>query len=837
MDVVALVSGGKDSCFAMLECKRMGHNIVCLGHIAQNPDEDSLSEANTDSFMYQYAASEAVDAIAAALELPLVRVSSSGVAQSKALHYLFDEESTSEEVEALKVLLDEVREQFPSVKAVCSGAILSTYQRTRIESVCARLGLISLSFLWQRQQDEVFDAIVDSGIDAVLVKTAAVGLEPEKHLGKSLRALRGHFQRLHELYDFHICGEGGEYETFTLDSPMFRKRIVFDETEVLSTDANAASLRVLAYHLEDKAPAAEGDDAKAATAAASAASDRPIVATEPDEPGVIAGRIVEAPGYQWRAKDFFPYVHLDGDIASVDSISGADALEWATHFPEVVAQVWPSDLRALAELEEDVERQVAACLALLSAVLASHGMDLKDTCYVRLSLRSMEHFSKGNSVYCKFFGVHPPSRSCVELPIAPPDVVTADALVLRGSYGRMLSGDFLGRYVLHVQSISHWAPTCIGPYSQAQVLGEHLYFLAGQIGLVPGSMSLPETGAQVSELDLCFRHCAAILDVLPKGGASVAHALHFLLYASSSAEAGTRMGKAETARFVSLRAQARMGSGSFNAGYPRKSLVQKEKEDALRREKAMASFTGRMGFPSQALAESEEEEDEAEEGSREEDPSLSDCVAPFAVVFLPVLPRKCSFEVEMQALSELAYGRYKPERHRDAVQLELAEREAGGGQIPWPQQGGPNVPFGRAAVDFLHVPGVLVFGNASASFSAGEGDHGAGDLVSLVSRCAKVLLSKLRGCRLARKHLHQLRIFVPSLATLSPSLVRQALRTVRERVLRDLDDGAAGRPAVSVLPCDEVYHLERREDVLLQIAAYDLRRLDADMWVHDGGHV
>lgn len=35
------------------------------------------------------------------------------------------------------------------MEAVASGAVLSTYQRTRVESVCDRLGLQSLAFLWQ----------------------------------------------------------------------------------------------------------------------------------------------------------------------------------------------------------------------------------------------------------------------------------------------------------------------------------------------------------------------------------------------------------------------------------------------------------------------------------------------------------------------------------------------------------------------------------------------------------------------------------------------------------------------------------------------------------------
>jgi diphthine-ammonia ligase len=29
--------------------------------------------------------------------------------------------------------------------------------------------------------------------------------------------------RLHSQYGVNVCGEGGEYETFTLDSPLFRQ--------------------------------------------------------------------------------------------------------------------------------------------------------------------------------------------------------------------------------------------------------------------------------------------------------------------------------------------------------------------------------------------------------------------------------------------------------------------------------------------------------------------------------------------------------------------------------------------------------------------------------------
>ena len=59
---------------------------------------------------------------------------------------------------------------------VGSGAILSNYQRTRVENVCGRLGLTSLAYLWRRPQSQLLAEMVDAGIDAVLVKVCNFGL-------------------------------------------------------------------------------------------------------------------------------------------------------------------------------------------------------------------------------------------------------------------------------------------------------------------------------------------------------------------------------------------------------------------------------------------------------------------------------------------------------------------------------------------------------------------------------------------------------------------------------------------------------------------------------------
>ena len=57
-------------------------------------------------------------------------------------------------------------------------------------------------------------------------QVASFGLHPEKHLGRSLARLRPFFESLHSRCGFHVCGEGGEYETLTLDCPLFVRKLV-----------------------------------------------------------------------------------------------------------------------------------------------------------------------------------------------------------------------------------------------------------------------------------------------------------------------------------------------------------------------------------------------------------------------------------------------------------------------------------------------------------------------------------------------------------------------------------------------------------------------------------
>ena len=47
--------------------------------------------------------------------------------------------------------------------------------------------MTSLAYLWERDQTELITGMIDSGIEAILIKVACFGLKPEKHLGRIFR--------------------------------------------------------------------------------------------------------------------------------------------------------------------------------------------------------------------------------------------------------------------------------------------------------------------------------------------------------------------------------------------------------------------------------------------------------------------------------------------------------------------------------------------------------------------------------------------------------------------------------------------------------------------------
>ncbi|EOA29968.1 hypothetical protein CARUB_v10013071mg [Capsella rubella] len=503
MKVVALVSGGKDSCYAMMKCIQYGHEIVALANLL--PVDDSVDEL--DSYMYQTVGHQIIVGYAECMNLPLFRRRIRGSSRHQKLSYQM---TLDDEVEDMFVLLSEVKRQIPSISAVTSGAIASDYQRLRVESICSRLGLVSLAFLWKQDQTLLLQEMIANGIKAILVKVAAIGLDPAKHLGKDLAFMEPYLLKLKEKYGSNVCGEGGEYETLTLDCPLFTNAsIVLDEFQVvLHSPDSIAPVGVLhpsTFHLEKKG--------------------NPHSNFLEEESSLVAEVLGDGPNTSNSTCQ-----RDNGIVDLVEHTSNRVHISRTEKKNTFSFCCWLEDsLESSTGLKEDLE----TVLTELESQLLKHGFNWQNVLYIHLYISDMSEFAVANETYVKFitqekcpFGV--PSRSTIELPLIKAGLGKA--------YVEILVANDESKRVLHVQSISCWAPSCIGPYSQA-TLHKSVLHMAGQLGLDPPTMNLRNEGA-IAELNQALTNSEAIAESYNRSLSS--SAILFVVFCSARTKQSER---------------------------------------------------------------------------------------------------------------------------------------------------------------------------------------------------------------------------------------------------------------------------------------------------------
>lgn len=291
LNVISLISGGKDSFFSILHCMRNGHKVVALANLypvtpPSKPNADAAdgreeTEQDLNSFMFQTVGHTVIPLYEQALGIPLYRqpiIGSAVQTGASYSHYRTPEASSVEledgaadETESLVPLLKKIISEHPSVQAISTGAILSTYQRTRVESVALRLGLTPLSYLWKYPvlppgiQTSLLEDMQAAGLDARIVKVASGGLD-ESFLwqnvasGNVVRRIERAMGRFGADGDGAVLGEGGEFETLVVDGPrcLFKKRIKVQDGDwrVVREGGGSAWLRLLGAELMVKAPEA-----------------------------------------------------------------------------------------------------------------------------------------------------------------------------------------------------------------------------------------------------------------------------------------------------------------------------------------------------------------------------------------------------------------------------------------------------------------------------------------------------------------------------------------------------------------------------------------------------
>ncbi|KAM4662270.1 diphthine--ammonia ligase isoform 2-T3 [Discoglossus pictus] len=435
--------------------------------------------------MYQTVGHQVLELYAEAMDLPLYRATLQGTSLETGRAYAPRE---GDEVEDLYSLLKLVKEK-ESVDSVSVGAILSDYQRVRVENVCRRLGLQPLAFLWRRNQEELLDEMISCGVQAILIKVAAYGLDPEKHLGKTLGEMKPHLKQLSDQFGVHMCGEGGEYETATLDCPLFKKKIIVDSSEVVihSNDAFApvAYLRFLKMHLEDKV----GSPAQGFLGECPCTINS---VKEPDPYGVE--ELDDLQPMKWTFKGL-PTVTSSDTVQSSSRTQGG--FQWISGITASGSCVKEACLRGITSLNAQVQKL---------------GLQMNNAVLVHLYVKNMEDFATINGMYGTIFADSPPARVCVQCSLPGEQFFLMDALFWELPLASCSEDPTPERISMHVQSISHWAPANIGPYSQAVRVGSSV-FCAGQIALRPCTMQLVPGGI-TAQAKVSLHHVEQVLNAM-----------------------------------------------------------------------------------------------------------------------------------------------------------------------------------------------------------------------------------------------------------------------------------------------------------------------------------
>ncbi|KAI2618515.1 adenine nucleotide alpha hydrolases-like protein [Hypoxylon sp. NC1633] len=572
--VVALVSGGKDSFYSILHCLANGHRVVALANLYPPPgaaggtptseaepedepraqgdstisnatvsispgkdagsrhqhqlgsakvptsgnsrdNEDEDEETDLNSFMYQTVGHQVIPLYAQATGLPLFRQAILGTAINHGISYQDPDgrhHQEEDETESLVPLLRAVLKDYPEVNALCTGAILSTYQRTRIESVALRLGLVPLAYLWQfpelplpsllaavqggssgKDDAQLLRDMAAAGLEARVVKVASAGLG-EEFLWENVASEAGVSRIQRSLRRFggggrgSVLGEGGEFETLVVDGPLalFRGRIVVGDGDwkVVREGGGSAWLSIRDAKVEMKAEPqvlSEGTESVRIPDLLDLRFED-ILKRLRDKNNAIAGY-----GYT-RLSQTSPSP-LSPPILPKSEFTSCGSHDW--YFVGTSGDVEEQTTQVVDEIRHRLHEHSLPATAITNSVIV---------------LRRMADFPTVNRLYGALFREpNPPARvtiSCGNLLIPS----SADIAVLLAVQPSLKTRPDWRRG-LHVQSRSYWAPANIGPYSQAiayPLVDEGrsnnegsgsdsplAVSIAGQIPLVPASMTLP----------------------------------------------------------------------------------------------------------------------------------------------------------------------------------------------------------------------------------------------------------------------------------------------------------------------------------------------------------
>jgi diphthine-ammonia ligase len=204
-----LFSGGKDSTLAGYYAIQNSYKISCL---------ITLKSANEDSFMFHTPLIGFSKMQAGAMFKPLIIQETKGKKES--------------ELKDLKKAIKRAIEDY-EIEAVITGAVESVYQASRVQKICDSLKIECFNPLWQMSQLTILEELIKNNFKVVIAGVFAYPLDAS-WVGREInRDFITDIKKLNEKYKINPAGEGGEYETFVTNCPMFKHPINLPELDIV----------------------------------------------------------------------------------------------------------------------------------------------------------------------------------------------------------------------------------------------------------------------------------------------------------------------------------------------------------------------------------------------------------------------------------------------------------------------------------------------------------------------------------------------------------------------------------------------------------------------------
>jgi uncharacterized protein (TIGR00290 family) len=215
MRVCCLFSGGKDSAYAL-------HRMLLSGF--EVPVLLTIRSKDPDSWLYHTPGMEVADLFEEFTGIHTELISSP--------------QGRDEELEVLRDALIDLRDRF-DLQAICSGALLSDFQRMKFSQAATDSGLISYTPIWRKDGLRYMRELRDHGFSYLLVSYSSPGFETSD-LGKPVDDIMlKRFLENAERWGSHPAFEGGEAETMILAGPCFPNKLEVDGRVIETGPYNA----------------------------------------------------------------------------------------------------------------------------------------------------------------------------------------------------------------------------------------------------------------------------------------------------------------------------------------------------------------------------------------------------------------------------------------------------------------------------------------------------------------------------------------------------------------------------------------------------------------------